>query len=379
MKTSHCIVFLISLLMLASCKVRIIVPEGGTVTTQSGAYSCASGKTCNIDVVDFYFNQVFVAKPANGYTFKFWKKGNRRFCGQDTKPCRVTTVGTNDNKDLAKVMMSFFESNELFYLQPVFAPKAPDPILYGIFLSEIRGGDNYIAPIIFNDTNTSAGADRSKGINISQYDFIDAEFVNGQLYAVTKTELYQVQLTPFSVKLIGTLSFAHDRTRSFFSIPIRFLTSNGGNLYTWMYNGRGSLGGDSALFKIDQKSAVMTQIGAGIDYSVAEIDAMTSDKDGRLLAVAEYPVNDAYLHLLNVNTSNGSLTKIGDTVIILDARDMASTEKGLISIRGPGFSSGALFQIDPNTGRGTGIGSYLWDSSVGYSYSSYDLTNFFVK
>jgi len=120
LKLSYCIVLLISLLMLASCKIRIIVPEGGSVTTQSGAYRCAAGKTCNIDVVDFYFDQTFVAKPANGYTFKFWKKADRRFCGQDTRPCQLTTVGTNGNKDLAKVMMSFFESNEVFYLQPVF-------------------------------------------------------------------------------------------------------------------------------------------------------------------------------------------------------------------------------------------------------------------
>jgi len=120
MKLAHCILLIAAALVLSSCKIRIVVPEGGSVTTQSGAYSCASGKTCNIDVVDFYFDQKFVARPASGYKFKFWKKADRRFCGQDTKPCRVTTVGTGVNEDLAKVMMSFFESNEVFYLQPVF-------------------------------------------------------------------------------------------------------------------------------------------------------------------------------------------------------------------------------------------------------------------
>ncbi len=109
--------------MLSSCKIRIVVPEGGSVATQSGAYSCASGKTCNIEIVDFFFDQTFIAKPANGYTFRSWKKADRRFCGRDPKPCRLATKGLNANDVLRPVMLSFFEAaDEVFYLQPVFEP-----------------------------------------------------------------------------------------------------------------------------------------------------------------------------------------------------------------------------------------------------------------
>ena len=124
MKIRHCTILLISLLTIASCKVRVVVPEGGSVTTQSGAYDCAAGKTCNIDIVDFFFDQTFVAKPAQDYRFKFWRKGDRRFCGVSSEPCRLFTTGLDANADLAGAMRSFFESDEVFYLQPVFEKKA---------------------------------------------------------------------------------------------------------------------------------------------------------------------------------------------------------------------------------------------------------------
>jgi hypothetical protein len=108
--------------LLVSCKIRVIVPpEGGSVTTSSGAYSCASGKTCDIDVVDFFFDETFIAKPSSGYEFKFWKKGPGRFCGRYQKPCRVFTAGIEEYTELAEVILKFLESDETFYLQPVFA------------------------------------------------------------------------------------------------------------------------------------------------------------------------------------------------------------------------------------------------------------------
>lgn len=108
----------LAILFVASCKVRLIVPEGGSVTTSSGAYSCTSGKTCNVDVLDFFFDETFIAKPKSGYIFKYWKKGDRRFCGENSKPCRLfTTAFTGDWVDpVAKLL----ESDEVFYLQPIF-------------------------------------------------------------------------------------------------------------------------------------------------------------------------------------------------------------------------------------------------------------------
>ena len=111
---------LVVAILLTSCKIKIVVPEGGSVVNASGGFSCASGETCEVDVVDFFFDQTAVATPGAGYRFKAWKKGDRRFCGGDKKPCRIYTVGLNSNEALAKLMTAFFESDEVFYLQPVF-------------------------------------------------------------------------------------------------------------------------------------------------------------------------------------------------------------------------------------------------------------------
>jgi len=119
---NRCIFVLCTVLALTSCKLRIVVPEGGSVTTSSGAYHCAAGETCDIDVVDFYFDENFAAVPADGYAFKAWRKGDRRFCGNDPKPCHLlTTVFTGD---WIPAIQEFLDSSvEVFYLEPIFAPK----------------------------------------------------------------------------------------------------------------------------------------------------------------------------------------------------------------------------------------------------------------
>lgn len=132
MRSSRWVAVALAILMLAACKIRIIVPEGGSVETQSGAYSCASGKRCNIDVLDFYFDQTFIAKPANGYTFKFWKSGDRRFCGNDSNPCHLmTTIFTGA---WVPVVQPFLENpNEIFYLKPVFEPLKDADLWFGLY------------------------------------------------------------------------------------------------------------------------------------------------------------------------------------------------------------------------------------------------------
>jgi len=50
------IVFSVAVLMITSCKVKVVVPEGGTVTSASGTYSCEPEKPCKINVVDIFFD-----------------------------------------------------------------------------------------------------------------------------------------------------------------------------------------------------------------------------------------------------------------------------------------------------------------------------------
>jgi hypothetical protein len=103
-------------ILLTGCKIEIIVPEGGSVVTRSGSFRCLAGQTCLIDVYDLYFSQDFVAKPDSGYTFDKWKKTYRGFCGGKSKSCNLYTSELDDYPAL----MAFLESDDTFYLEPVF-------------------------------------------------------------------------------------------------------------------------------------------------------------------------------------------------------------------------------------------------------------------
>lgn len=103
--------------VLTGCKIRIDVPENGKVVTESGAIECDSGKRCDIDVVDLFFDETFIAQPSSGYTFSGWQKRERGFCGGNTDACRLFTSGFEGNAAL----MSFLGGNEVFYLTPTFS------------------------------------------------------------------------------------------------------------------------------------------------------------------------------------------------------------------------------------------------------------------
>lgn len=116
------ILILIGLVLVLSggCKLVVQVPKGGSVISQSGAHNCAEGKTCRIEIVDLFFEDTFTAKPAAGYAFKHWKKKERGFCANNTAPCQLSSapLGIND------LLLALLESDEVFYLQPVFVSTA---------------------------------------------------------------------------------------------------------------------------------------------------------------------------------------------------------------------------------------------------------------
>lgn len=105
---------------LPGCKIEIAVPEGGHVETESGAYSCESGKICSIDVVDVFFKETFVALPDDGYTFIQWRNRYRGFCGGGDDPCYLSTDSFPNTP-----FEQFLESDEVFYLEPVFWQSKP--------------------------------------------------------------------------------------------------------------------------------------------------------------------------------------------------------------------------------------------------------------
>lgn len=112
---------IIAVVLVASCKVRVVVPEGGSVKTISGAYSCAAGSQCDIDVRDLMFDETFTAEPAEGYYFKSWKKRERGFCGGRVMSCHLYTSLFEPYPSL----VSFIKGDEVFFLEPVFERSVP--------------------------------------------------------------------------------------------------------------------------------------------------------------------------------------------------------------------------------------------------------------
>jgi len=105
-------------LLLAGCKISITVPEGGTVTTESGNHTCEAGETCEVSVTDIFFDETFVATPHEGMKFTGWEKRNRGFCGGNMDACRLFTSGFEGND----TFMSFLDDDtQTFYLNPTFA------------------------------------------------------------------------------------------------------------------------------------------------------------------------------------------------------------------------------------------------------------------
>ena len=75
----RCLAIGLSFVALSACKLKITVPEGGSVKTESGSYECLPLRACEIDIYDIFFDEIFIAEPDPGYKFTGWKKYNKRF------------------------------------------------------------------------------------------------------------------------------------------------------------------------------------------------------------------------------------------------------------------------------------------------------------
>ncbi len=107
-----------STLFVASCKLTIIVPEHGRVTTLSGNFQCDSGATCDIDIADTLFDETFITEPSPGYAFDGWQADRGYLCGSSTAPCRLFTTLFAGNE----AFESLLESELTLLLAPRFRP-----------------------------------------------------------------------------------------------------------------------------------------------------------------------------------------------------------------------------------------------------------------
>ena len=120
-------------LSLAGCKVQITVPEGGSVTSVSGAYACESGQVCTIDINDVFFDEEFVGEPAPGYRFVHWRKVKRGLCWNRTQSCRMVSGAALFHESF----MELLASDEVFHLEPVFIADSVDTTYTGFSSREL--------------------------------------------------------------------------------------------------------------------------------------------------------------------------------------------------------------------------------------------------
>ena len=109
-------IVLTAAVLLVACKIEIQVPRFGKVASESGAFDCEAEQTCEIDVVDQFFDETFSGEPGEGYRFVEWATFPGTFCGGASAPCRLTTAAFADHPHL----LPFLDTDELFYLRPVF-------------------------------------------------------------------------------------------------------------------------------------------------------------------------------------------------------------------------------------------------------------------
>lgn len=147
--------------MLTGCKVRIDVPQGGSVVSASGTYQCAAGQTCDIDVSDDTFDEIFIAVPDGDHQFEGWAQREKGLCGGNFTPCQLFTTLFGGNALLSAIL----DSDDVFFLEPVFS-SARQVSLSGTAL--VPGGY-----LVDSDTNDALGQP------VSNNNIDDAQFVSG--------------------------------------------------------------------------------------------------------------------------------------------------------------------------------------------------------
>jgi hypothetical protein len=105
-------------LLMAGCKLAVIVVEGGEVQS-TGSGTCVASTICIVDVTDTNFSESFTAVPYTDWYFHKWNSGDRLFCGGSTDlTCPLSFEGHEESEAVEEMVAS----SELFYLMPVFKP-----------------------------------------------------------------------------------------------------------------------------------------------------------------------------------------------------------------------------------------------------------------
>lgn len=103
-------------IILAGCKLAVIVVEGGEVqSTASG--TCSAGLVCINQINDTNFAETYTAVPSPGWQFVKWNSGTGFNCADSTNPdCAISNVGLGGIEAVDAVVAS----GATFFVMPVF-------------------------------------------------------------------------------------------------------------------------------------------------------------------------------------------------------------------------------------------------------------------
>jgi uncharacterized repeat protein (TIGR02543 family) len=127
--------------LIAGCKLAVMVPAGGEVTSSSTTRDCnggSGGKFCTFDLssVSLPFSESFTAAAKPGYQFVKWQNGDDFKCPASTNS--VCTVNIGDDV-LGIASLATFETA---YLMPVFKDVGFDTDGDGVFDRQDEDDDN---------------------------------------------------------------------------------------------------------------------------------------------------------------------------------------------------------------------------------------------
>lgn len=109
--------------LLMGSKIIITVPEGGTVVSSSGLFTCSAGEVCTIDVDSRYFAETFTAVPDTGYAFSSWGASNNALCrGSQNPDCTEASTAPGSGS-----VVSYTLTPSFYAWRPRHAESTPSP------------------------------------------------------------------------------------------------------------------------------------------------------------------------------------------------------------------------------------------------------------
>ncbi len=212
------VLFVVCTLALSSCKVVVQVPPGGEVSSNSGAYTCASGETCEIQFTDFFFDETFTAFSSEGQQFLGWKRQLGGLCGGTTTECELSTIPLGGNDAVEQ----FLKTDAEFYLEPVFGPLGGPS--FNLRYCEVLIG-RLVDGVVEAEVWSSQGLNDCPESNVRALDPAEIAEDNGALWANINGPRYWVI---DNLQLVGVppgFRALEDIRQEFGGIEMRLITS----------------------------------------------------------------------------------------------------------------------------------------------------------